>query len=285
MSSTPAAFTHYWSESTFDPDAEGKLFDHTAGNRFVRAGVTTGNRVFGITVRQGVPTLIGRMTVAFPPLSYEAACKVLGHDIWQADEHLMAEAGTASTKSFGRVIPTDMLKRLRFESASGETALKFVSETRLDQQTFRGVRRLTPASALELDSLLTPTPQQSIVAVLPELPARVDVLLARLQRDRAVVNQLKALYDNRCQLCGFTIELPGGGRYSEGHHVRPLGSEHRGSDTLDNLLCVCPNCHTLLDYGCIAISSEILTIASTHTLNQTNISYHNQAIHGQPING
>ncbi len=278
----PSFFTHYWSESTVNLDSEGTLFDHTAGNRFVRAGVTTGDRVFGITVRNGVPMLIGRMTVSRPPLSFEEACDLLPYAPWEADEHLIAEEGTASATSFVRVIPTDMLKRLRFESAGGETALKFVSATRLDQQTFRGVRRLTSASALELESLLElPSPQAHVFG--STQPSRIEVLVARLQRDRIVVSQLKSLYNDTCQLCGFTIELPGGGRYSEGHHIRPLGSEHCGSDTLDNLLCVCPNCHTMLDYGCVALTTRALTIASAHPINQLNIDYHNNTIQGRTL--
>jgi hypothetical protein len=223
------------------------------------------------------------MTVSSPPLSYDEACELLPYDPWEADEHLIAATGTASTTSFLRVIPADMLKRLRFESASGETALKFVSETRLDQQTFRGVRRLTPASALELESLLEPQPQPGTTLAISNFPTRVEVLIARLQRDRLVVSQLKSLYNDTCQLCGFAIELPGGGRFSEGHHIRPLGSEHCGNDSLDNLLCVCPNCHTMLDYGCIAIAPEALTMASTHAINPSNIDYHNQIIHGRAL--
>jgi hypothetical protein len=279
----PSAFTHYWSESTLNLDSEGETYDHTAGNRFVSAGVTTGDRVYGITVRKGVPMLIGRMTVSRPPLSYEEASELLDYNIWEADEHLIAEPGTASLTSFVRVIPTDILKRLRFESAGGETALKFVSETRLDQQTFRGVRRLTAASALELESLLESPIQQPASDESSEQPTRVQTLIARLKRDRIVVSQIKSLYDDACQLCGGTIELPGGGRYSEGHHIRPLGSEHRGSDSLDNLLCVCPNCHTKLDYGCITLAPESLTIVPAHAINRANIDYHNQRIFGRPL--
>src|SRR4030095_1430058 len=100
----PAAFTHYWSESTLNLDPEGQPFDHTAGNRFLRAGVTAGDKVYGITVRKGVPTLIGRMTVSSPPLSYEKACDLLPYEPWKAADHLIAAEGTASSKSLLRVI-------------------------------------------------------------------------------------------------------------------------------------------------------------------------------------
>ena len=284
-STMPTAFTHYWSETTAarNLDSEGQPFDHTAGNRFVRAGVTTGDRVYGITVRKGAPTLIGRMTVSSPPLSNKDASELSGYDIRDAGEHLIAEPGTSSSTSFLRVIPTHMLKRLRFESIGGETALKFVSETRLDQQTFRGVRRLTAASALELESLLEPLTQPATSPERAEEPTRVQTLIDRLKRDRVMVSQIKSLYNDTCQLCGYTIELPGGGRYSEGHHIRPLGAEHNGSDKPGNLLCVCPNCHTKLDYGCIALASEALTIVSSHAVDQSNIDYHNQTICGQPL--
>ena len=140
-----SAFTHYWSESsTFE---EGAIFDHTAGNRFVPSGVTSGDRVFGISVRRGVPILVGRMIVSGSPVSFDEACELLPYPPWEADEHLIALEGSASLQLSTREIPIEILRELRFESASGVTALKFVSDTRLDRQTFRGFRRLTPESA------------------------------------------------------------------------------------------------------------------------------------------
>ena len=72
-------------------------------------------------------------------------------------------------------------------------------------------------------------------------------------RDYAAVNELKARYDYRCQICGMTIDLGGGRSYCEGHHLRPLGRDHDGSDDVSNVVILCPNHHTEFDYFLFAI--------------------------------
>ncbi|MGW2325709.1 HNH endonuclease [Streptomyces sp. NPDC001700] len=52
---------------------------------------------------------------------------------------------------------------------------------------------------------------------------------------------------------------PGG---HEGAHVRALGSPHNGPDTTGNVLCLCPNCHVMLDVGAIVIEDDLTVIRS-----------------------
>lgn len=256
----PSAFTHYWSEST--PFEDGELFSHTAGNRFISAGVTTGDRVFGISVRRGVPILIGRMTVSRPPVNFEEARDLLPYEPWEAAEHLIAMNGSASAQSSARVIPVEILRLLRFESASGVTALKFVTETRLDQQTFRGVRRLTQESADLLESLI----DYEVVISEPSEPTFPDevtsgavyidgavkqVLVNAYERDPAARRDCISHHGCACIVCGFDFGLYYG-ELGEGfihvHHVQPL-SEIRGEHQIDpirDLVPVCPNCHAML---------------------------------------
>lgn len=88
-------------------------------------------------------------------------------------------------------------------------------------------------------------------------------VVTRRVRDTAVAHEVKALYDFRCQVCGETIEVPGGG-YAEGAHIIPLGSPHNGPDSLSNILCLCPNDHVRLDYGAIWIADD-MTVTCTVT--------------------
>ncbi|WP_329294801.1 HNH endonuclease [Streptomyces sp. NBC_01455] len=48
--------------------------------------------------------------------------------------------------------------------------------------------------------------------------------------------------------------LPGGA-YSEGAHIQALGSPHNGSDTTDDVLCLCPTCHVMFDGGAIVLTT------------------------------
>jgi predicted restriction endonuclease len=61
-----------------------------------------------------------------------------------------------------------------------------------------------------------------------KLPNRKEYSCFRILRDTRVARELKALYRNRCQICGNRIKLNSGDYYSEAHHIIPLGREHSG---------------------------------------------------------
>ncbi|MFE5682579.1 YDG/SRA domain-containing protein [Streptomyces sp. NPDC056512] len=92
-----------------------------------------------------------------------------------------------------------------------------------------------------------------------ESPERVTTTVQRIVRNSAVKRQVKTWHDNRCQICHMRIEVPGGS-YSEGAHIQALGSPHNGPDTTSNVLCLCPNCHVMLDAGAIVISNDLTVI-------------------------
>ncbi|GKQ37714.1 hypothetical protein ALMP_42500 [Streptomyces sp. A012304] len=78
----------------------------------------------------------------------------------------------------------------------------------------------------------------------------------RLVRDAATVRRVKALYDHECQMCGLRLVGLDEKPYSEGAHIRPLGSPHHGPDVERNILCLCPNCHVRLDIGAVVIEDN-----------------------------
>ncbi|MFC4601820.1 HNH endonuclease [Cohnella hongkongensis] len=97
-------------------------------------------------------------------------------------------------------------------------------------------------------------------------------------RNRLFVEKIKQIYDNTCQLCGVKIEIREKSYYSEVHHIKPLGEPHFGPDVLENMMCVCPNHHVLLDLGGIPISTNSFIVAPLHNINNDYIKYHNQNI-------
>lgn len=92
-----------------------------------------------------------------------------------------------------------------------------------------------------------------------ETPERVTATVQRIVRSSAVKRRVKAWHDNRCQVCALRIEVPGGS-YSEGAHIQALGSPHNGPDLAANVLCLCPNCHVMLDVGAIVLSDDLMVI-------------------------
>lgn len=93
-------------------------------------------------------------------------------------------------------------------------------------------------------------------------------------RKKALVDKIKKLYKNTCQICGTKLIIKENIFYSEVHHIVPLGRPHNGSDSVDNMICVCPNHHVLLDLKAIKLNLDKLLIVK-HPISETYINYHN----------
>lgn len=111
----------------------------------------------------------------------------------------------------------------------------------------------------------------------------------RIVRNTAIAQQVKALYNHRCQICGTRVETVAG-PYAEGAHIRPLGRPHDGPDVLSNILCLCPNDHVRFDGGSLHILDDWTVIdvvadrqigrlkrSARHSIGAEHLQYHRQA--------
>jgi putative restriction endonuclease len=73
-------------------------------------------------------------------------------------------------------------------------------------------------------------------------------------------------------MCALRLDTPAG-PYAEGAHIRPLGAPHRGPDTLDNLLCLCPNHHLLFDIGAITIADDMTLIGAVAFMRNLTVQF------------
>ena len=109
---------------------------------------------------------------------------------------------------------------------------------------------------------------------------RKETTILRIVRDTVQGHQVKELYHYRCQMCGVRLE-GSAGPYAEAAHIRPLGQPHNGPDTLDNLLCLCPNHHVLFDHGGVVIADDFsligeegqLMVDPRHHINKEHLRY------------
>jgi putative restriction endonuclease len=135
-----------------------------------------------------------------------------------------------------------------------------------------------------LTKIATASSRSRLIAETPESyePAqRQPTMIVRIIRDTQQAHQVKELYDYHCQVCGIRLESSAG-PYAEAAHIRPLGSPHNGPDTLENLLCLCPNHHVLFDYGGFTIDDDFtllgifgqLTVKAEHQISRTHLRYH-----------
>lgn len=107
--------------------------------------------------------------------------------------------------------------------------------------------------------------------------------VSRIIRDTAQSRRIKVLHNYRCQMCGTRLECLAG-PYAEAAHIRPLGAPHNGPDTVDNILCLCPNHHVLFDNGAVSIADDLsligeaggLTVHKDHRINEDHLHYHRE---------
>ncbi|WP_338417016.1 HNH endonuclease [Halobacterium salinarum] len=122
---------------------------------------------------------------------------------------------------------------------------------------------------------------------------RYQTVVSRQNRNQKLVEELKQMYSNRCQLCGDRRARQDGTGYSEVHHVKPLGQPHDGLDKRKNMIVVCPNHHADFDNGVLTVDPETKEIShpydrtvdectlatnETHEIDDLYLEYHNNQI-------
>jgi len=125
------------------------------------------------------------------------------------------------------------------------SSLSVEDKTRIDDLT-RG------KSEEEIEESLA----QYAKGALGKAPEQVEKIVKSFKRNRKLVVDIKAKYQNKCQICGFTFRMASGGYYSEAAHIIPISSGKEGVDSPDNIWVLCANHHKMLDTGAIKSLSK-----------------------------
>lgn len=114
-------------------------------------------------------------------------------------------------------------------------------------------------------------------------PPWATEVVTRAVRNTAKVLSIKKLYKDKCQVCGYTIQVAADRRYSEVRPLRPLGSG--GDDDYANMLVLCPTHHVELDQAVLGVSMDgrsavdgsgrarPLAVLAGHSLDPKNIMF------------
>lgn len=82
-------------------------------------------------------------------------------------------------------------------------------------------------------------------------------------RDWRVAYRVKEMYNDRCQICRERILVSLDDQaFSNCAHIKALGRPHDGPDRIENVLCLCPNCHVRFDRGVFLITDDFQVIDS-----------------------
>lgn len=191
----------------------------------------------------------------------------------------------AGFKEEAAVLLRDPVIRLGAIATICETYLEDVDRQALFERT--GLSGYTTAG-----DLLCPSEDESGGADVDEHgratgPApRRDTTRSVIVRDEALARKVKELEGDRCQICDTALRYLNR-PYSQAAHVRGLGKPHHGPDELQNLLCLCANCHVLFDGLEIYVDSDGLVRGTRggreprplrrdprHPMDEAHIGYH-----------
>lgn len=273
----PESFTQYWTNETWKVEAdrfEGRPLDHTASNEFVQRGVRPGARLYVVTNIRGRLLVAGRIGVG-RIVGQREAQRAIGYKVWDASDHILPSSST--TFRFGRRVPVDVARRLRFGTLAAPLVVD--ANGRIDKQTLRGVRRITPESAALLDGVVGEdhdTREQADAGAwfIPEevseperFPEGATRRIAVNVYERNPVARRKCIehYGTRCQACDVDLgERYGdvGAGYIHVHHLKQLseiGTEYE-VNPVDDLRPICPTCHALIHRTTPAMKIEELRL-------------------------
>ena len=141
-------------QEEIEHNPQARFFDRTASNIFRKRGVSTGDRLYLVTVISGRFYLAGKMEIGEIISLGEAARRFPDKRLFQVSDHLLARRVTPL--DYTREVSLQLTARLLFFKGGREATLKFSKPGWLDSQTLRGIREMTPETAKRLDELLPP---------------------------------------------------------------------------------------------------------------------------------
>lgn len=115
---------------------------------------------------------------------------------------------------------------------------------------------------------------------------RTEVTSSRPDRKVEFSEEIKEIYEYKCQVCNVYLEKPHGA-IAIGAHIKGLGKPDNGPDSKENMLCLCPNCHAQFDacsfyidpktrrvHGLQKYEGKKINLSNKHKLDSSFLEYH-----------
>jgi len=289
-------FTHYWKNETWEKNRNsnfpGTLLEHLSGNDFHKCNIKIGDVGYVVTIKEGLLYLCGKLIVG-KYCGINEAARITGlkpEQLWQADEHIIASEATAMLWDLR--VPLVITKQLEFFDGSKTKRLTFESKDRLDRQTLRVIRKLTPHSAALLDTLLgdiepVETFSEKEIALWKDESATDETDADEFEsyvegnKKKKYVTYYERIPKNReqaikihgyiCKGCKFNFEKTYGSHgkdFIHVHHIKPVSQFEKPQkvNPETDLTVVCPNCHAMIH----RYKDKTLSMKELKNLIQTN---------------
>lgn len=169
------SFTQLWTRTEFESQKARRLplLQYAASNQFRIRGLQPGDSLFVLSCFSGQVWLLGELQTSHGPLCWnqmQALHSVKDDRLAGLKDHLLANASIAKPMRFDLAIPLEMVRQIRFANGESPKIRRRGNSSEADPQTFRGVRQITPESAVLLRKLLG--------AVQPAALAKVEKIRA-----------------------------------------------------------------------------------------------------------
>ncbi len=261
------SFTFYWQNDTWNeykshPD---KLITYIAGEKL--SNITQGDEIFVVTAKQNRLFIGGRIIASGAPVGKKAAVlKLDGQSVIDKEQYVIAQSDQLDIFRPNLSLDADAVRNLEVITAEGSIKHYEFSKTTFPQD-FRGLRKLSSKSAIEIRELLQLKTSQE--PELDEMPYELSdedpekrVLREILQRrgQPRFRNNLLDAYDRTCCVTGCkVIEL------LEAAHIDPH-SDGGGYSTRNGLL-LRSDIHTLFDQYLLTIDENFRIRISKKLIN------------------
>ena len=117
---------------------------------------------------------------------------------------------------------------------------------------------------------------------------RATATVNRLKRNVKLSEDIKNLYEYKCQVCDIYLKTPYGG-IAIGAHIKGLGKPDNGPDVIENMICLCPNHHEQFDdygyyidpetyeiKGLKGFEGKKITVNKKHKIDKEFLEYHSE---------
>ena len=90
-------------------------------------------------------------------------------------------------------------------------------------------------------------------------PERAAHVVHRLVRNPKIAQLIKEDKNYICEICEREPFIQKNHKpYAEADHIKPLGGDYKGLDTLENMRCLCAQCHAVITHGSDEVIRELL---------------------------